>query len=130
MDKVLNTVSTYVNHLSTFRLVDYSSIGSDLTAVGVFPNPVNFSTAAGNKLKIMGVTTTSDLSIYTLAGDLVIKLGVGETKNSSSNNAAVNGTIFWDGKNDKGEDTAAGLYYYLIKDKSGRIGKGKILVNR
>jgi len=130
LNKVLNTVTTYITHLSTFRLVDFSAISSDLTAVGVFPNPVNFSTAAGNKLKIFGVTATSDLSIYTLSGDLVIKLGAGETKNSSSNNAAVNGTIYWDGKNDVGENTAAGLYYYLIKDKTGKMSKGKILVNR
>ena len=54
--------------------------------------------------------------------------GVQKTFTGAGSNAPA--SLSWDGKNEQGEDVVSGLYYYLIKDKTGKVNKGKILVTR
>ncbi len=70
-----------------------------------YPNPFNLKTEIGYALPKDSYVT---LKIYNVRGQLVRDL-VDEEKRVGYHKA------FWDGKNDKGEEIASGLYFYWIK---------------
>jgi len=83
-----------------------------------YPNPFNPSTiitfkVQGSRFKVPGRTT---LKIYNILGETV-KILVDEFKCEGSY------TITWDGKNEKGEEVASGIYFYRLK--SGEFSESK-----
>ena len=63
----------------------------------------------------MNYGLAGDVRIFNVAGELVRQTIVGDP---------------WDGKNDKGEDVASGVYIFVITDSQGNVGRGKLLLIR
>ncbi len=85
----------------------------EISEVLAFPNPFVINSPS-DKLNFNFALTT-DVSIYNVAGEHIITMSVIDS---------------WDGKNDKGNDVASGVYLYIVKGEDGNIGKGKILLVR
>lgn len=86
----------------------------------IFPNPFNPDKAFGGVLKIGAVEPGDEFWIYTVTGEMVVKL----TTNTQ--------TILWDGKNRYKFDVAPGVYFYMLREKEGAKPKatGKLFVVR
>lgn len=89
-------------------------VGSTVSGLMVYPNPYNPNTG---QLKFDGLSGNVTVCIYSISGDMVWK---GFTSGAAS--------IAWDGKNHKGNEVAAGVYYYVVKDDKGGKSVGKIAV--
>jgi uncharacterized repeat protein (TIGR01451 family) len=77
----------------------------------VFPNP------AKDHVKFMNIVPGSRIEIFSLAGELVY----------SREAQDINET--WSRNNNSGKRVSAGMYYYIIKNKGGKVGyKGKIFI--
>ncbi len=85
----------------------------EISEVLAFPNPFVINSPS-DKLNFNFALTT-DVSIYNASGEHIITMSVIDS---------------WDGKNDKGNDVASGVYLFIVKDEDGNIGKGKILLVR
>ncbi len=87
---------------------------SRVEEVTAFPNPF-VVTSAGDRLNFnfLGAAT---LRIFTVAGEMVL-----ETQLTSEG---------WDGRNQRGEEVASGVYLFVLNDPEGGVGKGKILLVR
>jgi hypothetical protein len=86
-----------------------------LEKIEVWSNP--FSPKSGNKMKFTNLPSNSTLKIYTLSGKLVCKL-YGEEE------------INWDGRNEKAQVIAPGLYVYVVTDDQRNKKTGKLAVTR
>ncbi len=103
-------------------LLFVSQNAPDMTLKGLkaYPNPIYFNST--NFITISGIpATATDIKvyIYNTAGELVRTLKQGH------------GLVhmpYWDGKNDKGEKVASGLYIYLVKTANSGKGTGKFYV--
>ena len=86
---------------------------STAESVIAYPNPfvINFPAdrLSFNFLK------AGRVRIYSVAGELVTELAVNDT---------------WDGRNQKNEDVASGVYIFVLTDEDGNVGRGKILLVR
>ena len=89
---------------------------SNLTNVKVGNNGQILSST--KQMTFTNITSKATLKIYTLSGKLVRTLTEG------------NGSISWDGKDEKGKDVSRGVYMYNLKDTSGNKRHGKIAVKR
>jgi len=101
---------------------------NDLSNVKVYPNPFRIKgpdAAVNSELKFINLTSTSQLRIYNLNAELVRDIGPEQLKTLYGNEAY---GVVWDGKNDRGDEVASGLYFYLITDDNGNKTKGKMLV--
>jgi ligand-binding sensor domain-containing protein len=87
----------------------------DLSTMDVYPNPVNVRTG-DNQVKFLGVPAESEISIYTVSGDLV-KRFIGSTNSP------------WDLTNVNNQPVAAGIYFFYVRSGS-QSGAGKIAVIR
>ena len=89
----------------------------------VWPNPFNPQYAwPGNGVGLFRaymVPSGATMSIYTVSGELVVKLGEDQP-----------GYIDWNGKNTKGIPVSAGVYYYVIQNNNSKLLSGKVLVLR
>ncbi len=85
----------------------------EVSKVIAFPNPFVINSSS-DKLRF-NFGRTVDVTIFSSAGEHIITM--------SANNA-------WDGKNDRGNNVASGVYLFIVKDENGDIGKGKILLVR
>jgi ligand-binding sensor domain-containing protein len=93
-----------------------SRIGSpeyDVKGVLAFPNP--FVISSSQDFLSFDYARPGSISIFTVAGELVRQLDVGER---------------WYGRNDDGAEVASGAYIFVIRDDKGAIGRGKILLVR
>ncbi len=92
----------------------------------VWPNPYNPQYAwPGNGVGLFRayqVPSGATMSIYTVSGELVIKLG--QDPNYPG------GYIDWNGDNSKGVPVSAGIYYYVIQNNNSTLLSGKVLVLR
>ena len=122
-DTGLNSVSASLTHLSIFRVGQYIVQAADLSKVVVYPNPVDFSTAAGKTVKFMNLTYNPTLRVFTVSGEPVKELTP-----DSSGNLGNDGRIEWDGNNDSGSLITRGLYIYTITDEAGNRKVGKFVV--
>jgi len=87
-----------------------------LRDVKIYPNP--FRPLEGHKGVIFNeLPDEAKIRIFTIAGELVRK-----------SQAIREGSWFWDGKNEEGEEVARGIYIYLIVDNTGNKKIGKIAV--
>lgn len=85
----------------------------EVVEVIAFPNPFVINSLSDKLTFNFG--RKADVTIFNSAGEHIISMPV----NSS-----------WDGKNDRGNNVASGVYFFLVKDENGNIGKGKILLVR
>lgn len=97
------------------------------TPVGlnVWPNPFDPLYAwPGNGVgffRAYMVPSGATMSIYTISGELVIKLG---------EDPDYPGYIDWNGKNNKGLPASSGIYFYVIQNNNSTLLSGKVLVLR
>jgi hypothetical protein len=106
---------------STITATPTSTFTPTATPPGLhlWPNPYNPKYAYNGTLKVYQAPQGSDLSIYTISGELVKKEVVD-----------INGWILWDGRNQFGVPTAAGIYYYVVKLGDDSLLEGKFLLIR
>ncbi|MDD5688378.1 MAG: T9SS type A sorting domain-containing protein [Elusimicrobia bacterium] len=103
----------------------YATYSGNELKVYNYPNPFNPNINGHTtiKLSISRATKKLKLNIYSLSGDLLV---------DSSFNNVVGGfsyNVEWDGKNDKGELCAPGLYFIIV-DADGTKAKHKIVIIR
>jgi len=89
-----------------------------------YPNPFNPETWIPFRLSKPG---TVNISIYSASGQLVRKLDLGhkDVGNYSSRDKA----IYWNGKNEAGEQVTSGIYFYSIKSGDFAATK-KMIISR
>lgn len=121
VDKTRKVVTAEVKHFSLYTVGQATA--SDLTALSIFPNPVNFATAVRNTVKFDNLSPGAAVKIFDLKGRLVKNLPVGSTENDG-----ISGRVEWSGRNEQGEAIAPGLYFFLITDTSGNKRTGKLAV--
>ncbi len=97
-----------------------ASAGENVT---VYPNP--FIIGQHDYVSFLSVPDKSNITIMTLAGEIVKKISV----------ATITASVTWDGKNGKGQNVASGIYIYHVypsESASIRFRKmtGKIAVIR
>ncbi len=92
----------------------------------VWPNPFNPASAVGGVLKAYYLPDNATMTIYTLVGELVVKLPAG---NCPPNVPAVAGlnSICWDGKNKNLVRVSSGIYFYVIQSGGKTLLTGKVL---
>lgn len=84
----------------------------------VFPNPFNKSTAIGNRLKFINIVPGSIINIFTISGERVTSINLGDDTRYS-----------WDCTNYHGSPVSPGIYYYTITNTTTRqFYKGKIFI--
>jgi len=85
----------------------------DVLSVVAFPNP--FIIDSPDDALEFNYSKSGVIRLYSMAGDLVREFQVGER---------------WDGRNDKGDKVASGVYLFVLTDDVGKVGRGKILLIR
>lgn len=113
---ILAGISSMHGLLLKYSLSNYLS--SNLYRVPVYPNP--FSPDKGTMLKFINLTESSDIKIYSISGECIRTV---KYENKS-------GMAEWDGRNDRGEKVASGVYIYLVANSAGEKATGKIMVIR
>ncbi|OGS19845.1 MAG: hypothetical protein A2252_04950 [Elusimicrobia bacterium RIFOXYA2_FULL_39_19] len=126
--KSINTanklLSIETNHLSYYVLA--YDIGIDLSKVRVYPNPFKPNDGQaktgtwGQGILFDGLTEKAEIGIYSISGQLVIKLD--ETD--------ADGQMVWYATNIENEKVASGVYIYSITNNSGDKKTGKLAVIR
>lgn len=91
----------------------YSQGSDEIDNVQAYPNP--YVIRFGNEVVRFNYAGLSQISIFSLAGELVRQLPV---------------TGEWNGKNDVGEEVASGVYLFVLTGPEGDIGRGKIFLVR
>lgn len=120
-DKIQKSVSANLNHLTIFRVVEYTYLG--LYTVKVFPNPWKVGTGGNfdiGEMTFKNLPEKGRIRIYNVAG---------ETVKDTSITEANDGFYGWDGKNDSGNKVASGVYIVYIEDDNNnhRILKAAII---
>jgi len=93
-----------------------STIGrptADIESVVAFPNPFIIR-SNGDRLNF-NYSRSATVHLFNLAGELVAEFPI---------------NIPWDGRNQKGQQVASGVYVYILTDKDGNVGRGKVLLVR
>jgi ligand-binding sensor domain-containing protein len=85
-----------------------------LSDIRPYPNPLVIS-GLGEKVTFDKLPFAAKIRIYNLAGELV---------------ASLNSTNQWNGRNDRGELVASGVYLFFVFDPNGKHHTGKIAVVR
>ncbi len=109
------TGDVYIATSSGFSLVP-SRMGlptDNVEQVIAFPNPFVIDDPADRVDFNFG--REGAVRIFNIAGELVRQTIIGNP---------------WDGKNDKGEEVASGVYIFVITDGEGHVGRGKFLLVR
>jgi len=84
----------------------------------IYPNPWRSDKHAGKNITFDGLTTGTDIKIFTVSGHKVAEL--------HSDGPSVQ----WDLSNDSGDKVASGIYLYVITDNAGDKTKGKVAIIR
>jgi hypothetical protein len=82
----------------------------------VYPNPWRSDKHTGKNITFDGLTTGTDIKIFTVSGHKVAELHTDGPN------------IPWTLTNDAGDKVASGIYLYLITDTQGDKAKGKVAV--
>ncbi|MEK6647438.1 MAG: LamG-like jellyroll fold domain-containing protein [Candidatus Firestonebacteria bacterium] len=124
VDKSNKVVKAEINHFSIYS-IGATVIPNDLSSIVLYPNPFKPSRAKDGVMKIINLTDSTKVEIWTITGDLVKNFDRSELI------ALPYGLYYglvWDGKNNNGEEVASGIYIYYISDEKGNKTKGKISV--
>jgi len=92
-----------------------STIGvptEDIDSVYAFPNP--YVVESPSDLLNFNYALNARLRMFTIAGELV----------------AERPQPLWDGRNDAGRPVVSGVYFWVLTDETGDVGRGKILLIR
>jgi len=84
----------------------------------VYPNPWRSDKHAGRNITFNGLTTGTDIKIFTVSGRKVAEL---HTDGPS---------VQWDLSNDSGDKVASGIYLYVLTDGQGDKARGKVAIIR
>lgn len=103
-----NKVVGRTNHLSKFAILQLVP-ASSLSNVKVYPNPFTPKQHPAGVI-IDNLTTTADIKIYTITGELVRRVDY----------TTQDGKTTWDGKNTAGKDVASGVYLVFIDSPEGK----------
>lgn len=94
--------------------VNFSGPPINLENAHSFPNPWRKNT--GGLITISRLTENARVNIYTLTGELVKEL------------KEQNGVVFWDAKNEDGQNVASGVYIFYAWDEQGHKKTGKVAI--
>lgn len=86
---------------------------NDFAPAYIFPNPFRSEV----RLIVDGVQDEAKVRIYSVAGELLRTLGQFTRQSDGT------GLFIWDGRNQAGKETAAGVYFYLVS-MPGRMERG------
>ena len=86
---------------------------TDVESVIAFPNPYVIN--SDDDILRFNFAENADLMIMNSAGEKVIEHKVGQN---------------WNGRNEAGEPVASGVYFFVIRDSEGNVGRGKVLLIR
>ncbi|OGS26047.1 MAG: hypothetical protein A2297_07580 [Elusimicrobia bacterium RIFOXYB2_FULL_48_7] len=115
VDTANKFVTANVNHLTIFRIIEYSQVTDKTIA---YPNPCRAS--LGQSVNFVGNNVPlSIIKIYTVSGRIARTL----------NEAAGSNFINWDTTNDSGQRVSSGLYIYKISGPAGK-SSGKLVITR
>jgi len=129
VDFINHKISSFVDNFSIFRIGQFVAAASNLDNVVIFPNPINFDTAARSTVKFKNLTSDPMIRIFTVSGEVVKTINpLYQVALTGTVNDGISGEAEWDGTNDNGERVARGIYLYMITDGSGRKKIGKIVV--
>lgn len=111
-------IETGMVYLGTFGGLSIFDSGveppsEDLSDIEAYPNPVLIS-RGDNQISFKRVPSSANVSIYTVAGDLVASFALDDYPE-------------WNLKNSKGEPVAAGIYFFIV-DYQGKSGMGKFAI--
>ncbi len=86
---------------------------AEVESIVAFPNPFVID-APDDELEF-NFSRSGLVRIYSIAGELVGEIPVGRR---------------WDGRNDRGREVAAGVYFFVLTDNEVNVGRGKVLLIR
>jgi len=98
----------------------YTKPAEDLSQLTGYPNPFVL-TGPGSHFYVENLAEKSSLRIYTPEGYLVRHIPQAKILGSR---------VSWDGRNDRGEYVASGVYVYLVSTENGLSQAGKVAVIR
>jgi hypothetical protein len=84
----------------------------------VYPNPFIPEQAQGKTLKFDHLPPGAEVKIFTITGELVWKQIAGGSR------------LTWEGKNQAGDQVAAGVYLYIVALENSEQTRGKIFLVR
>lgn len=87
----------------------------------VYPNPFDPDRAVRGTLKIQGMPDGSTFNVFTVSGELV--------KTQTAGNG-LNGWTEWDGKNNRGQTAATGIYFYVVRWGDKTLATGSLIIRR
>ena len=121
VDAANNKVTCNVNHLTIFRIMEYTGAVDPIETAGNYPNPFNPAVEKTRITYNLKDSTDVKFIIYDLLGGKVY-----ETDLAAGTSGAVAGPCFfdWDGKNFAGDTVSAGMYICRITTE------GKTVVRR
>ena len=90
-----------------------SRFTSQIEDVVAYPNP--FVIRSESDQLNFNFSKKGTVRLFTVAGELVAQFPVNTP---------------WDGRNQKGQQVASGVYVYILTDKDGNVGRGKVLLVR
>jgi YVTN family beta-propeller protein len=93
-------------------------LANDYTLKQNYPNPFNPSTKIEFATQSVGHV---EIIVYTVTGQKIKTL-------LNESFASGNHSVYWDGRNDLGQDVASGIYMYVLKAGSTTITKRMVLV--
>jgi len=98
--------------------IDPEDIELDILSLSVYPNPFHQST---NISYYLPEQTKVDLTIYNLKGQKVRNLETGMKESGEY-------SIIWDGKDEKQQQVASGIYFYKLETGSSNLIKKMMLI--
>lgn len=96
---------------------DIGPPAKDVNRVLAFPNP--YIIDSGDDILKFNFAGIGKVSIYNTAGETVRELVLDPRFDS-----------YWNGRNQNGEPVASGVYFFVITDSEGNVGRGKFLLIR
>jgi len=90
-----------------------SRFTSQIEDVVAYPNP--FVIRSESDRLNFNFSKKGTVRLFTVAGELVAEFPVNTP---------------WDGRNQRGQQVASGVYVYILTDKDGNVGRGKVLLVR
>jgi len=127
IDKVLKTVSSYVDHFSIYSLGSLTSAAGPMDSVFAYPNPYRPGSSGDFGQSIFGdgvvfesMPAGATVRIFNIAGGLVEEI----------EDTDRDGRAMWNAKTRGGGRAASGVYLYLVTAPGHGTKRGKISVIR